>query len=271
MIKNRVWVYTICYNEEHFVKHFLAAYAGAERIVAYDNMSTDRTVELLRQDPRVEVRPFVSGETLRDDIHMEIKNHAWKEARGKAEWVICVDFDEIFNRCYTSEGVAKFDLDFTQATKLGYNIIRPFGYGMVSMDAPLGGEGHPYNFVNRAVYHVPEEKMVCFNPNEIREMRFHCGAHECAPLDREQSTANIRVTCAPEYKIMHFKLWNLEYYLNRIKLLRSRQSEFNRGMGVAWHYDQDDQYHRDMFVRSFDLSRNLFEVERPNNDNRYIR
>jgi glycosyltransferase involved in cell wall biosynthesis len=270
-MKNRVWIYTVCYNEAHFVKNFLSGYAGAERIVVYDNYSTDNTVELLGQDSRVEIRMLNTEGKLRDDLHMDIKNHSWKEARGKADWVLTVDFDEIFNRCIQENGKAKFDLDFREVSKLGCNIIRPYGYNMISLDAPMGADGHPYQYANRAIYHVPEEKMVCFNPNQIKEMRFHCGAHECAPLDYDQSTANIRVCCLDQFKILHYKLWNMDHYLNRIKLLKERQSEFNRGMGTGWHYDMGEQYHRDVFLRSWELSKPLFEVERPENDGKYIR
>ena len=262
-MNNRIWVYTACYNEEYFVKHFLAGYKDAERIIVYDNMSTDNTVELLMEDPRVEVRPFDTQGQLRNDLLLDIKNDAWKEARGLADWVIMADFDEIFNRCQLIRHKAVFDLDLNSIRDRGFNIIKPFGYNMISMNAPMGKSGHPYSYVNRAIYHVPEEKMLCFRPDKIFEIRYYCGAHICAPIDMNQSIDGIRVYISPECKSLHFKLWNFEYYMERIKVMRERQSKFNRGMGTGWHYDMDDQYHKDMFLRSYDLSKPLFRVKRP--------
>ena len=35
------------------------------------------------------------GGAFRDDLHRDLKNECWKESRGQADWVICVDVDEL--------------------------------------------------------------------------------------------------------------------------------------------------------------------------------
>ena len=263
MLKNRIHIFAISYNEEPFVKNFLAGYKDAERIVVYDNFSTDDTVELLQKDPRVEVRFYDSNNQIRDDLYLEIKNHAWKEARGKAEWVIVVDFDEIFNRCFLDGATAKFDLDLREQTKQGYNIIKPCGYNMISLDAPLYAEGHPFLYSQKATYHVPEEKLCCFNPNELSEINYYAGCHRSEPLDRQQGVRDLRVCFDPRFKLMHFKFWNLEAYIPRMVEYQTRLSDWNRRMGAGWHYVNTAEWHRDCYVNGYNHAKYLFDVPKP--------
>lgn len=262
-MKDKIHVYTIAYNEGHFVKNFLAAYKEAERIVVYDNMSTDNTVELLTQDPRVEVRPYDSGGKIRDDMYLEIKNYSWKEARGLCQWVIVVDFDEIFCRAFPNDGNPTFDLDLSVPFKQGYNIIKPYGYNMISLAAPLGAEGHPWQYSQKGTYHVPEEKLCCFRPDEISEMRYVTGAHWASPLDKNQGTRELRIAIAPEYKLLHYKFWNLEHYMKRMADYQTRMSEWNRKMGAGWHYMETLEWHEQCFRNGEKIAQYVFDIPRP--------
>jgi len=56
----RVHVYTICWNESRVIDYFLRHYEPiAERIVVYDEDSTDDTREILTAHRNVELRRFV--------------------------------------------------------------------------------------------------------------------------------------------------------------------------------------------------------------------
>lgn len=260
----KIHVYSISYNEGPFVKHFLAGYKDAERIVVFDNMSTDDTVSLLLKDPRVEVRQYDSDNKIRDDYYLDIKDNAWKEACGVADWVIVVDFDEIFNRCTLGQQEAPhFDLNLDYADKEGFNIIKPLGYNMISLDAPLYAEGHPYTYSKNATYHVPEEKMCCFKPAEISEMRYHIGAHGADPLDKDGGTSKLRICMYPEYKLLHFKFWNLETYMKRMAEYQTRLSEWNIGRGAGWHYRHSLEYHRNLVINGSKIAVPLFECQKP--------
>lgn len=262
-MKQSVWVYVICYNEEHFVKHFLYAYKDAERIIVNDNMSTDRTRELLSQDPRVEIRDYDSGGKIRDDMYLQFKNNAWKEARGQADWVIVVDFDEIFNRAVLVDGEPVFDLDLSIPYERGFNIIRPYGYNMNSLDAPLGKDGHPFEYSKLGAYHVPQEKLCCFRPDELKEIRFKAGCHLADPLDFNDSTENIKIWISPDYKLLHYKFWNLALYLERMAEYQTRVSDINKEFGWAWHYMESLESHRNLFVRGHAHCEYLFNIKSP--------
>ena len=259
----KIWVYSITYNEGHFVKHFLHAYKEAERIVIYDNQSTDNTVELLLQDPRVEVREYDSDNMIRDDYYLDIKNHSWKEARGKADWVIVVDFDEIFQHCWKDDYGEYMDLNLREIHSKGFNMIRPHGYNMISLDAPLGMDGHPYQYSKMATYHRPEEKMCCFKPDELSEINYSTGAHGATPFDKMQGTQGIRVCTFPEFKLLHFKFWNLEHYMKRMEEYQKRLSPWNKKMGAGWHYMESLEYHRNLVINGSKIAVPLFQCPRP--------
>lgn len=259
-IPNKIWVYTIAYNESHFVKHFLAAYKDAEKIIVYDNMSTDNTVELLLEDSRVEVRTHDSGGQIRDDLYLDIKNNCWKEARGKATWVIVVDFDEVFNRVRQVNGEIVYDLDFTDAYHNNWNVFKPLGYNMISIEAPLYAEGHPSIYAPRGVFHGPSSKFCCFRPDRIKEINYAPGCHEAMPEDMNGTQFGIRILENNDFKLLHYKFWNVDRYLKRMDDYQTRMSKENEDNKWGWHYMISKAEHYQMFVCGYDISKPLFDI-----------
>lgn len=267
---SKIWVYTVTYNEEHFVKHFLTAYKDAEKIFVWDNMSTDRTREFLSQDPRVEIFDNDTGGTIDDARYLQIKNDktgiddlymSWKKARGHADWVIVVDFDEILcNALYDGRDVM-FNLDFSYAEKLGFDIIKPYGYNMIKTDAPLGLDGHPFEISQRGTRHEPNDKMCCFRPDRIEEINFSPGCHQAEPFARGFDTEDIKICHLKQYKMLHYKWWNLEHYMERMADYQTRMSEQNKKMGWAWHYLESLEFLRNQFINGEKISQFLFAID----------
>ena len=262
-MKQVIWVYALCYNESHFVKNFLVAYKDADKIIINDNMSTDNSVELLKEDPRVEVRSYDSGGKIRDDIYIEFKNNVWKEARGKADWVIVVDFDEVFTRAVELEDGALFDLDLIEPYENGFNIIKPYGYNMIAPEAELYTDVHPHEHANKGAYHVPQEKMVCFRPDQISEINFGAGAHLASPLDMNGSTDGVKVLFDKKYKLLHYKFWNTDFYMKRMKMLTERISQQNKEHGWGFHYMIPLEDQLMALERGIAISEPLFEIKSP--------
>jgi len=263
MKNHTVWIYVLCYNESHFVKNFLVGYKDADKIIVLNNMSTDNSVDLLKEDPRVEIRDWDSGGRIRDDLYLEMKNNVWKEARGEADWVIVVDFDEIFTRAVTTEDGCLFDLDLTEPHEAGFNIIKPYGYLLVSPEAPLYQDGHPHEYANKGTYHVPSEKFACFRPDHISEMRYSAGAHWSSPLDMDGKPDGVRIYFQPEYKLLHYKFWNVEYYLERMKDYQERMSAQNKEQGWGYHYMYTIEAHERQFLDCFNICEPLFDIRSP--------
>jgi len=255
---NKIWVYAISFNESHFVKNFLAAYKDAERIVVYDNFSTDNTRELLSEDPRVEVRTYDSGGQIRNDLFIKIKNNEWKEARGKADWVIVVDFDEIFQHVVLKDKEPVFDLDMSWPYDNGYTIIRPFGYNMSSLDAPIGAEGHPFLYCQHGDYNDAFEKMCCFRPDQVEEIHYIPGCHSGHPK------GNVKILWHRDYKLLHYKSWNLEHFMERMVSYKSRLSDEDKISRAGWQYYAPLEQMRNQFINGSKRCKYLFDIERDN-------
>ena len=224
----RVAVYAVCHNEEVLIPYFVRNYEWAERIVIYDDASTDRTREILRGFPRVEVRAFDTGGVLDNGILLDFKNRCWKECRGGGfDWVIVVDIDEFVwapnlpgrLRDWRSEG---------------YSIIRPRGYAMVSQALPVANAALPEH-CKRGVPDEGYSKPCIFNPGKISEIQFTPGAHDCRPA------GDVRELRTDEAKLLHYRLLNMDMVLARARIRQKRQSaaDHRRGWGFQHRWSED--------------------------------
>lgn len=75
-------------NEELHLRACLASLEGVQRVVIIDSGSTDRTLAIAREDPRVELhsRAFTS--------FSEQRNHGLRECFAPHDWVLHLDADE---------------------------------------------------------------------------------------------------------------------------------------------------------------------------------
>jgi glycosyltransferase involved in cell wall biosynthesis len=89
----RFHVYAINWNEERLLPLFFRHYRQADKIVILDNESTDRSLEICKAHG-AEVISFSTGQKLDDHVNRTLKNTAWHESRGKADYVIVQDLDE---------------------------------------------------------------------------------------------------------------------------------------------------------------------------------
>lgn len=253
---NKIWVYTIAYNEAHFVKNFLLAYKDAERIIVYDNMSSDNTVTLLKEDQRVEVRTFDSGGQIRDDLYLEIKNNCWKEARGIADWVIVVDFDEIFTKAFYPN---IFELNIKE-NKDTYLIV-PCGYMLYAEAMPLYENKSALSYELKGVYDTNSEKPCCFRPDKIEDINFVAGCHNANPIDENgEALRNINIIHLPEYKLLHFKYVNIANYFLRLEQYKKRMSTYNLKAGYGVHYTWSEEKHLETYLSGLQDSVSLFDI-----------
>ena len=229
----KIHLYAHCWNEERIIPFFLRHYEPlVERMVIFDNGSTDRSRELFQRSAKVELRHFDSGDSF-NLMNLVETNRCWKESRGCADWVIIVDIDEFIYHPSLRDYLA-------QCQKDDVTILHPVGMGMVSADFPDEASDLT-KAVRRGVPEYRMDKPAVFNPDAIDEINYEAGRHTASPTGR--------VTFPPvrEVKLLHYKKLGLDYFVARTSEMRKRRTAMDREKGWGVHLDRSaEQLRRDL-------------------------
>lgn len=123
--------YTCTFNEELLIPYVMpyVEACGYDKFIVYDNMSTDRTVELLSQYPFVEIRHYDTGGKFDDYARVSLHGEAIMECYSIAKigtdeeeivWMSWTDFDEVYFLQHTSYMSLRQFLEY-DAARLGLN------------------------------------------------------------------------------------------------------------------------------------------------------
>ena len=244
-----VHLYTLCYNEMALMP-FAVDYwkTVADKVFVLDNGSTDGSIEYLKSIPGVEVVHFGDGSGFNDKVNMRVKNHAWKASRGKADFVIVTDFDEFM---YAKDLRAEL-----QGMKdRGETICKPRGYNIYSKEFPEYEEGKLcHEICGKAVPDKMFCKVTIFNPNEIKEMRYDAGAHDCRPI------GNVKWYTGKGIFLFHHKNLGLDYIFKRNGLYRKRLSQENKRMGWGVQYSIAERKVAEDFENKYKQCKDVNEI-----------
>ena len=137
--------FTCTYNEEGLIPYvmpYVEAF-GYDKFIVYDNMSTDRTVELLKEYPFVEIIPWDTKGQFNEDRKCQLQRRSFDFCKGIASvgtskeelvWMTWTDFDEVLF-CNT-------DGDFRAILEGDYT-VRKYNYyckNMINLLPPKGME-----------------------------------------------------------------------------------------------------------------------------------
>lgn len=221
----KIELYTITWNDMRVLPFFLRHYESwVDRIVVFDDHSDDGSLELLRTHPKVDLRvlPEKGDSFVLTALH--IWNHAWKESRNRADWVIATNVDEFFRSAPDPQ-------KFLQAAKEAhFTIVHPLGFEMYGEHFPASDA----NLIESLKFGVPmfgQDKQQIFNPNAISEMRFLPGRHMCAPQGR------LKTLQTHEARLFHYKYVDTRGYLvPRQAALRDRMlgGDIVKGFGQQY-------------------------------------
>ena len=227
----RLEAYIICWNEAAVLPFVLDYWgeAGIDKLIVYDNHSSDETTALLSDADgvnfEVEIRDYESGGHADDFLYRHIKNNCWKQS--KADWVFVGDTDEVL---YVPGGVK----DYLRNKAGDAAIIQPCLYQVVGWQKP--------NFMNTRLLHemtgmrvqqCGPNKVNLFRPDCVHEMNFGLGAHHCDPVAAGSALCSYREDIA----WLHLKNLGVEYLVERNKQLYDRlPDKVKMEKRIATHY-----------------------------------
>jgi Glycosyl transferase family 2 len=205
--KQRIHLYCLCWNDARMLPFFFRHYDPVvDRYVILDNGSTDRSLQLLEEHPKVTVRHFdVSGDSFVEE-EQRLSDTVWHESRGIADWVIVVDIDEhVFHpdlagylrRCTESEVTA----------------LRAIGYEMVADEFPEA-QLPLVESVPLGVRSAGHDKLCIFNPDAVTQTCYAPGRHLAEP------TGTVSWPEHPEILLLHYKQLGVDYAIRRSAELR---------------------------------------------------
>ena len=217
-MKTKLCVYTICWNEAELMPYFLRHYSKfADKIVVFDEQSTDGTREIVAACQKAELRDWPHT-GLDDNRFIEAVNTVYKEAAGKFDWVAWPDVDELL---YHAD-IGKV-LDETKADMLGAE-----GWAMISAIAPNGVSGQLYDHFRNGLRQPNYDKYIIWRP--MFHVEHQHGRHTYAP-DWPKCDGVKEVV--PDLRLLHY------HYLGIEKTAARHRRNYGRAMDkkFAWNYD----------------------------------
>lgn len=222
-----ITVYTVSFNEEMFIQfmidHYRSRFPGCQ-IVCYDNMSTDKTVEILKAN-NCHVIPYDTNNQIDDNHYLQIKNNCWKSST--TDWVLVCDVDELLD-------INESQLNAEDAK--GTTIIRSEAYNMVNME-----DNFDLPNIKHGARCEPYDKYYLFKKSELSEISYTHGCHGASPKGRANYSDKL-------YLLYHYKCVNPDYMVERYKLFNSRLSEANKRYKWGNHYGSPSEEVRNSFL-----------------------
>lgn len=228
----KVDVYVLCYNEEMLIPFMLDYWNEfATNVYVLDNFSTDSSVELLKAETRynIEIYKHDSENTFNDFINMQLKNNVWKNSRGKCDFVMVSDFDEVIY----SENIL---FELYKMKQDGCTIWNHKTFDMITKELPVYNGQKLHEIVKTGILAETHwGKDILFNPNKINEINYCAGSHNCSP------SGDIKYFNNSSIVMFHFKYLSVEYIISRYRMYRDRLSQLNKmhGWGVQYNYNDE--------------------------------
>lgn len=241
----RIFCYFINFNDSFYIPFFAKHYFSfCERIVMYDQYSTDGSIELA-QSLGIEVRNFGRPGVLNDQWYLDVKNNCWKECRNQGiDYVIVVDVDEF--------------------VMLPNELTKPFpwvhGYNMISENLPT----HDMFEISTGEPSEQYGKQAIFNPDFVTEINYVHGCHKHNAILSETSSYKLskgveHVEMNDSCSLYHYRqIGGVQRIIDRHAMYRNRLSEFNKKNKMGFHYNHSDNAKRDEWEFNMSKAKELW-------------
>lgn len=239
MAREKIALYTFCYNEAFMLPFFMRHYRPiVDTLIVYDNESNDGSSRLAKRLGADVVRTYKTGNEIRDDVQRDMRNTCWHELKGKKyDWVMIPDVDEFL---WHRKKPLRDHL--MRCTVRGATICVPQGFQMVGDDLPKKGDNLLIS-ISRGVPSLPYSKPIIFKPDAIEYMNFPCGTHGARP------TGKVVLATSSDLCLLHYHWMSLKWASRRRQERGKRMSEINKTNEwgkeyLATQYEWRNSYYR---------------------------
>ena len=232
----KIDLYARCWNERDMLPFFFLHYDKlVQRYIIYDDASTDNSQEILRLNPKVELRPMppYSDPESRIRSALALQETCWRESRGIADWVIITDIDE---HLYHPDMYGYL----AQCRAQGVTIIPALGYQMLSEHFPEH-KTLLCQSLTRGACDLVYSKLGIFSPNEIDAVNYTQGRHSAAPKGR------VVLPARDELLLLHYHYLGFERVRKRNAQFVTRQRKNDIAMGWGSEYSLSSKQLRELW------------------------
>jgi glycosyltransferase involved in cell wall biosynthesis len=219
-------IFIFCFNESVLLPHTVAhykKYLPSCKITIYDNESTDNSVEIAKK-LGCDVVSWTSGNINNSLIRRDIANNCWKKI--KTGWIFMIDMDEWV--CVTEN-------ELLIEQQKGTNVLDISGIEMIGESQKEDLSDIELCNINKYVANTWESKKLCFLRNNIKEINYTAGAHNCSPV----CNPNFTIKCSStQYYNKHMNILGLPFYKKKM-IQRYNRSHEMRKNNMSRHYTDD--------------------------------
>ena len=217
---------TTTYNNEKIVPYVMkyAMELEYDKLIVFDNESTDRTIELLKQYPFVEIRTYHS-DVYDEDKRIQLIQNAVIELTPTDEltWVTVGDFDEVFY--YAQQDKDRLKDYLVKLSSNGYNVCTEHMVNLISENSYHDINCFLHTQVEKCAYCNPFDwnKPILFRVDNLKgifhTIGHHYGYFEFYGEDTKQF-----------YNTKHLHVFHLKYAFGKEHLLSTTKDYNERGM-----------------------------------------
>lgn len=197
------WAYTLVYNEATLIAYWVRHYVSfCDRVIVYVDDATNDGTEEIAEREGAEVRTYYGTGHLDDIAFVRFAEERYKEARGKTDWVIWTDADEILYHPRITERLSEIRAS-------GVNFPDVLGYNMFSENPPTT-DGQIYTEIQRGVQSDAYAKRCIFDP--VLDVVWSTGKHNAyvaGPVHTDNTVSD------DPLKLLHYRWLGKEWFLAR--------------------------------------------------------
>lgn len=219
----KILVMTLTHNNVDVLPFWMRHYETfADKIVVWDDASTDGTRELLEKHRLVSARDWPKEPGINEDVFLKHWYEEYPKAVGEFDWVMIPDSDEFLLSPERDHSLTEL---LWVAKLIGYEVITSAGFNLVGDKFPKDdGVHHLYDINPMGVRAPIYDKPITFQPTAmIRWMR---GRHQL-------ENCNPRI-CPVPLRLLHARYFGADYTRKRNAKNYDRAGLLNGDKGPAW-------------------------------------